>query len=244
MDSLQKPQYDFVTGETLLINKPYKWTSFDVVNKIRSTLKHKLKIKKIKVGHAGTLDPLATGLLIVCTGKSTKKIDQIQAEKKSYTGSFILGKTTPSFDLETEIVDSGDISKLSEEDVISATQKFIGEIEQTPPLYSAIKIDGKRAYEYARSNKEVFVKSRNVIIHDFKIINIELPKIDFAVECSKGTYLRSLARDFGEHLNCGAYLSELCRTQIGEHKLSNAWSIEDICQIITNMEDHQEPLIK
>ena len=206
----------------LLINKPLGWTSFDVVNKLR----YRLKIKKI--GHAGTLDPLATGLLIICTGKMTKEIEGFQAQEKEYVGKFVLGQTTPSHDLETEPREPRDIQLITEDQIRKATQQFIGLIQQTPPLYSAIKIDGKRAYEFARKGKEQELKSREVEIKEFEITNVEKPWVSFRVVCSKGTYIRSLARDFGNALGVGAYLAELCRTRIGNFKLENALTIDQV----------------
>ncbi len=208
--------------QVLLVNKPLEWTSFDVVNKLRN----KLKIKKI--GHAGTLDPLATGLLIICTGKMTKQIDAYQAQEKEYTGKFIIGQTTPSHDLETEVSEPVDISGINEQQILEASQKFVGVLQQIPPLHSAIKVNGKRAYAFARKGKEVELKPRDVTVSVFEITNINLPAVEFRIVCSKGTYIRSLARDFGEALGVGAYLAELCRTRIGSFSLSNAVSIEDI----------------
>ena len=206
----------------LLINKPLEWTSFDVVNKLR----YRLKIKKI--GHAGTLDPLATGLLIICTGKMTKEIEGFQAQEKEYVGKFVLGQTTPSHDLETEPREPQDIQLITEDQIRKATKQFIGLIQQTPPLHSAIKIDGKRAYEFARKGKEQELKSREVEIKEFEITNVEKPWVSFRVVCSKGTYIRSLARDFGNALGVGAYLAELCRTRIGNFKLENALTIDQV----------------
>ncbi len=210
-------------GTVILINKPYKWTSFDVVRKIKNLIKAK------KIGHAGTLDPLATGLLILCTEKLTKQIDTYQGQEKEYTGKLILGKTTPSIDLETDFNGDYPIDHITEELIYKSLKKFTGSIEQTPPIYSAIKIDGKRAYSKARKGKteaDVEIKSRIVEIKTFEITNINLPEISFRIECSKGTYIRSLVRDFGEALQSGAYMSELCRTRIGEFKLENAKTIE------------------
>lgn len=206
--------------QVLLVNKPLEWTSFDVVNKLRN----KLKIKKI--GHAGTLDPLATGLLIICTGKMTKQIDAYQAQEKEYTGKFIIGQTTPSHDLETEVSEPVDISGINEQQILEASQKFVGVLQQIPPLHSAIKVNGKRAYAFARKGKEVELKPRDVTVSVFEITNINLPAVEFRIVCSKGTYIRSLARDFGEALGVGAYLAELCRTRIGSFSLSNAVSID------------------
>ena len=211
-----------VTDRLLLINKPIRWTSFDVVHKLR----YKLGIRKI--GHAGTLDPLATGLLIICTGKMTKQIDGYQGMEKEYTGKFIIGQTTPSYDLETEVSQAVDFSHLSEADIDEATRGLIGAIQQVPPLHSAIKVDGKRAYSLARKGKEVELKPREVIVDKFEITGIALPEVSFRIVCSKGTYIRSLARDFGVALGVGAYLSELCRTRIGNFKLGDALTIEEV----------------
>lgn len=213
-------RYDFVEGEVLLIDKPYTWTSFDVVKKIRNALKIK------KIGHAGTLDPLATGLLILCTGKMTKQIDKYQSAEKEYEGKLILGKTTPSVDLETEFDSEQDISHISEEEIHQKSTHFIGEIQQIPPIYSAIKVEGERVYKKARMGEEVVIKPRTVYIKDFQITAIALPELSFKVVCSKGTYIRSLVRDFGEALGTGAYLSSLCRTRIGEFTLSKADQVD------------------
>lgn len=213
---------DFKEGQVLLIDKPLEWTSFQVVNKLRWHIKQQFKIKKIKVGHAGTLDPLATGLLIICTGKFTKKITDYQAQTKEYTGTIILGATTPSFDLETEINQTFTISHLNDKLIKEMTKQFIGEIDQKPPIFSAIKKDGKRLYELARKGETTEIKSRKVTIHDFEITNIDLPKVDFRIVCSKGTYIRSIANDFGEALNCGGHLSKLRRTKIGDFSVADA----------------------
>jgi tRNA pseudouridine55 synthase len=206
----------------LLINKPLEWTSFDVVNKLRK----KLLIKKI--GHAGTLDPLATGLLILCTGKMTKRIDEFQAREKEYTGAFVIGRTTPSHDLETEVSEPVNTDHITKEMILQAAQKFTGIIQQIPPAHSAIKVDGKRAYALARKGKDVVLKSREVLVSTFEITAIAKPKIHFRIVCSKGTYIRSLARDFGNELGTGAYLAELCRTRIGEFKLADALELDQI----------------
>ncbi len=215
----------FKEGKVLLIDKPLNWTSFQVVNKIRWLIKQKFDLKKIKVGHAGTLDPLASGLLILCTGKFTKKIETYQAQIKEYTGTFTLGATTPSYDLETEIDNTFDISGITSEDIHNATQQFIGEIQQQAPVFSALKKDGKRLYEYARAGEKVEVPTRTVTISEFEITNIELPNIEFRVVCSKGTYIRSLAYDFGKALNNGAHLSALRRTKIGDFSVEDAVGI-------------------
>jgi tRNA pseudouridine55 synthase len=219
--------FDFPEGELLLIDKPYDWTSFDVVNKVRCLLKNHLKLKKIKVGHAGTLDPLATGLLIVCTGKFTKRIDEFQALNKEYTGSFIIGATTPSSDLETLIDKTFDYSHVSQEMIYQAAKTLTGFVQQEPPLFSAKKIEGVRAYEMARKGSGQRMETKEVEIKEFTITKIQLPSIEFRVQCSKGTYIRSLARDFGNILGCGAYLNSLCRTKIGNFHLENAFKIND-----------------
>jgi tRNA pseudouridine55 synthase len=225
--------FNFIEGEVLLVDKPLGWTSFDVVNKIRSSIKQTLNIKKIKVGHAGTLDPLATGLLIICTGKFTKKIDSFQGLGKVYIGSMYVGATTPSFDKETKVNQTFDTSSISKNELLDALVKFTGDIEQTPPIYSAVKIDGKRAFEYARKNNEVKLKSRQVTIRKFDLLNFDLPEIDFLVDCSKGTYIRSLVNDFGMAINSGAYMSSLRRTSIGEYSVNDAYSVDEIIDIIT-----------
>lgn len=211
-----------VQDRLLLVNKPYGWTSFDVVNKLRK----RLKIKKI--GHAGTLDPLATGLLILCTGKMTKKIDTYQAQEKEYTGTFIIGQSTPSHDAETAVNEEFEINHITESIIYSVAAGFVGNIKQTPPIHSAVKIDGKRAYKLARKGKEPDLKPREVLISTFEIINIQLPQVNFRVVCSKGTYIRSLARDFGKALGVGAYLTALCRVRIGDFLLSDALTIEQV----------------
>lgn len=229
--------FNFIEGEVILINKPYRWSSFDVVKKIRYTIKHSAAIKKIKVGHAGTLDPLATGLLILCTGKFTKRIDEYQAQEKEYTGIFTLGSTTPSFDLETEVDQKYEINHLTDELIHDATKSFLGEQEQIPPVFSAIKIGGKRAYKYARKNEDVVIKPKQINILKFEITQINLPEVSFRIVCSKGTYIRSLARDFGKALNSGAYLSELIRTRIGEFKLVDAMDINTFQEKLTNLKN-------
>ncbi len=213
---------DYKNGQVLLIDKPLQWTSFQVVNKLRWHIRKKFNIKKIKVGHAGTLDPLATGLLIICTGKFTKKIEDYQGQIKEYTGELTLGATTPSYDLETAIDKTFPVSHLTDALIIAATKKFVGEIDQKPPIFSAIKKDGKRLYEFAREGKTTTIKSRKVTISTFEITKIDLPKVNFRVVCSKGTYIRSLAYDFGKALNSGAHLSGLRRTKIGNFSVDLA----------------------
>jgi len=226
---------DFKNGQVLLIDKPLEWTSFQVVNKIRWEIKQRFNLKKIKVGHAGTLDPLATGLLILCTGKFTKKIDKFQAQQKEYTGTFTLGGTTPSYDLETEIDKTYATDHINNQLIQEATQQFIGDIKQKPPIFSAIKKDGKRMYEYARARETVEIKSRNVTVTSFEITKINLSKIDFKISCSKGTYIRSIAHDFGAALNSGAHLSALRRTKIGDFSVQNAQSIEEFITSLNNL---------
>lgn len=217
---------DYKEGQLILIDKPLEWTSFQVVNKIRWLIKQQFKIKKIKVGHAGTLDPLASGLLLLCVGKFTKKIDTYQAQVKEYTGTITLGATTPSYDLETEIDERFDYSSITSEEINDATLQFIGEIQQQPPIFSALKKEGKRLYEYARAGEEVEIPKRTVNISAFEITKIELPNIGFRVVCSKGTYIRSLAHDFGKSLKNGGHLSALRRTKIGDYSVKDAVSIE------------------
>lgn len=225
---------DYLSGQVLLIDKPLHWTSFQVVNKLRWEIRQAFKLKKIKVGHAGTLDPLATGLLVICTGKMTKEIDSFQAQIKEYTGTIVLGSTTPSFDLETEINETFPTNHITEALIKETTKQFIGEIQQYPPVFSAIKKDGKRLYEFARAGEEVEIKPRTINISEFEITNIDISTalstgsihIDFRVVCSKGTYIRSLANDFGKALQSGGHLSALRRTKIGEFHVDTSVSIE------------------
>lgn len=225
---------NFLSGEIILIDKPLEWTSFQVVNKIRWIIKSTYGIKKIKVGHAGTLDPLATGLLIICTGKMTKSIEQFMGQEKEYTGTFTLGATTPSYDLETPINMEFPIDHIDEEMLQATLSKFIGTIDQQPPVFSALKKDGKRLYEYAREGTQVEVPHRKVNIHDFNLTQIDLPNVDFRVSCSKGTYIRSLANDFGKALNSGAYVTGLRRTRIGDFNIEKALSIEGFENLLQN----------
>lgn len=219
---------DYINGQILLIDKPLTWSSFQAVNKLKYTLINKLKLpKKFKIGHAGTLDPLASGLLIVCTGKFTKRITELQGMPKEYTGTFHIGATTPSYDLETEIDATFPIEHITADLIEKARLSFMGDIDQKPPVFSAIKKDGKRLYEHARAGEEVEIKSRIVTITDFELTRIALPEIDFRVVCSKGTYIRSLAFDFGAALNSGAHLTALRRTKIGEFDVKNAVLVTD-----------------
>ncbi|CAN5370294.1 tRNA pseudouridine(55) synthase TruB [soil metagenome] len=222
---------EFTEGQLLLVNKPYNWTSFDVVGKLRNSFKP----LKLKVGHAGTLDPLATGLLIICTGKMTKQIDTFQAQEKEYTGTMILGATTPSYDMETDVDQQFDISNLTEEQIKANCAQFTGDIQQYPPAHSAIKIDGERLYEKARRGEEVEKRLRAVTISEFEITNIVLPEVEFRVVCSKGTYIRSLIHDFGAALNNGAYLSALRRTRSGDYKIEDAWEVMELVDVIRGL---------
>lgn len=210
------------TDRVLLINKPVHWTSFDVVNKLR----YRLKIRK--VGHAGTLDPLATGLLIICTGKMTRQIETFMGLEKEYTGTFVLGKTTPSHDLETPVSEGGDASLLQAAQIEAAAKALTGNLRQLPPMHSAIRIGGKRAYQFARKGQEAVLQPRDVEVRTFEITRVALPEADFRIVCSKGTYIRSIARDFGDSLGVGAYLTNLCRTRIGTFRLADALEIDQI----------------
>lgn len=223
---------DFATGTVLLVNKPLHWTSFDVVNKLRNALKR--KYGKIKVGHAGTLDPLATGLLIICTGKFTKQIDLYQAQEKEYTGSLLFGATTPTLDAEMAPDHLYPTEHITPDLIIIAAQTFIGEIQQVPPIYSALKVHGQTAYSAARKGIELEMKPRTVTIHEFELTDIELPSVSFRVVCSKGTYIRSLVRDLGTAVGSGAYLTGLCRTRSGEYKLTEAWEVPALIEYINN----------
>ena len=235
--------YDFHKGEVILINKPLTWTSFQLVNKMKYVIRNSKKQilnpnpevpnAKLKIGHAGTLDPLATGLLIVCTGKQTKNIESYQAQEKEYTGTFFIGATTPCYDLEKEIDAHYPIEHITDELIRETTQQFTGTIQQTPPLFSAIKINGKRAYDIARAGETAEIRPKTITISEFTITRIELPQVDFKVICSKGTYIRSLARDFGLALNSGAHLTALCRTRIGNYKLEDALNIEGFDKLLS-----------
>ena len=217
---------DYKNGQLILIDKPLEWTSFQVVNKLRWHIRKTFQIKKIKVGHAGTLDPLATGLLIICTGKKTKQIEQYQAQVKTYIGTLLLGSTTPSYDLETDIDATYPTSHITEDLIHQTAAKFTGTIEQYPPVFSALKKDGKRLYEFAREGKEVEISARKIVIDFFNITAINGLEVDFEIQCSKGTYIRSLAHDFGKALNSGAHLSALRRTKIGDFSVDHAISVD------------------
>jgi len=226
------PRTAFLEGKVLLIDKPLDWTSFDVVNKIRYAFNRHLGIKKIKVGHAGTLDPLATGLVIICTGKATKQINTFQEQEKEYISTFRLGATTPSFDLETAINESFPYEHISESEVLDTCLHFTGKIDQVPPLFSAKFIDGKRAYEFARAGKEMELKPNRIEIYEIELLSFDLPDIRLRIRCSKGTYIRALARDFGEKLGSGAHITELRRTRIGSYRVENA---EEVNIFIENL---------
>lgn len=232
MDNFPETVEDFLDGQILLINKPLGWTSFDVVKKIKNLIRTKYSLKKIKVGHAGTLDPLATGLLIVCTGKFTKLISKIQGQEKTYTGTINLGGTTPSYDLETEVDNNYETAHITEELIKESTTQFIGEIDQKPPIFSALKKGGERLYEKARRGETIEIESRKVTVREFTITSIENLEVNFEIKCSKGTYIRSIAHDFGAALNSGGYLSKLCRTSIGEYQLSEAIDVETFKKLL------------
>ncbi len=223
---------EYIQGKLLLIDKPLHWTSFQVVNKVRWLLKKQFDLKNLKVGHAGTLDPLATGLLILCTGKFTKKIDEYQAQQKEYTGTITLGATTPSYDLETEIYKTFDISNITAEKIRETSLCFLGESQQQPPIFSALKKEGKRLYEFAREGEAVEIPLRTIHISEFEITKIEMPNIGFRIVCGKGTYIRSLAHDFGKALNNGGHLSALRRTKIGDFSVEDGITIEGFEEIL------------
>lgn len=218
---------NFKEGEVLYFDKPYRWTSFALVNKIRYHVSRKLGVKKIKVGHAGTLDPLATGVMIVCTGKATKRIEEFQYHTKEYVATLQLGATTPSYDLEKEIDATYPTGHITRELVEETLQRFVGAIEQVPPAFSACKVDGKRAYELARKGDEVQLKPKTLVIDEIELLECALPEIKIRVVCSKGTYIRALARDIGEALHSGAHLTALCRTRVGKVTLENCMKVED-----------------
>ena len=225
MSNFPETAEEFLSGQIFLIDKPLGWTSFDLVKKVKNLIRTKYNLKKIKVGHAGTLDPLATGLLIVCTGKFTKRMSEIQGQAKVYTGEITLGSTTPSYDLETEVDARYETSHITKGLIQNTTLCFTGEIDQKPPIFSALKRDGERLYEKARRGESIEIEARKVSVHSFEITAIEMPKISFEIMCSKGTYIRSMAHDFGAALDNGAHLSKLCRTVIGNYKLQDAFDI-------------------
>lgn len=226
---------DFEAGQIIIIDKPYTWTSFNLVSKVKYAVSRKIKVKKIKVGHAGTLDPLATGILIICTGKATKLIETLQAQEKEYTGTFFIGATTPSYDLETEVDQTFPTAHIDKTLIEKARQSFLGETDQMPPIFSALKVDGKRAYKSAREGKEIELKTRKITISNYELDN-NLPELGFKVSCSKGTYIRSLAFDMGKALDSGAYMSSLRRTQNGDFKIEDAWNLDELIEYINNLE--------
>ena len=232
MEKFPESVEEFLSGQILLLDKPFGWTSFDVVRKVKNLIKTKYSLKKIKVGHAGTLDPLASGLLIVCTGKFTKRISEIQGQEKTYTGIITLGGTTPSYDLETEVDLNYETAHLKEGFIKETAKEFIGEINQKPPIYSALKRGGERLYEKARRGEKIEIKSRKVSVSKFEISSIENLNVHFEIKCSKGTYIRSIANDFGTALNSGGYLTKLCRTAIGDYQLSEAFEIEKLEKLL------------
>ncbi|MDG1914414.1 MAG: tRNA pseudouridine(55) synthase TruB [Crocinitomix sp.] len=233
----------FQAGEVILVNKPLHWTSFDVVNKLRYELKQKLGIKKIKVGHAGTLDPLADGLLILCTGKKTKEIESFMGLEKKYSGTITLGSTTPSYDLETEIDHTFPLDKVTENQVKAEVEKMVGTFAQQPPIFSAKKVKGKKAYDLARAGKEVKLEPKVITIHSFELSKIELPLVYFEITCSKGTYIRSIASDLGKSLGNGGYLSALRREKIGPYHLKDAHSVKEWVEIIQTSDMNNNPSI-
>lgn len=232
MATFPKDLDEFLAGQVLLVDKPLGWSSFDVVKKLKNLIRTKYSLKNIKVGHAGTLDPLATGLLIVCTGKFTKRISEIQGQEKTYTGTITLGGTTPSYDLETEVVNNYETAHITEEIIKEATSNFIGEINQKPPIFSALKKGGERLYEKARRGENIKIESRKVTVREFAITSIENLNVNFKIKCSKGTYIRSIANDFGAALNSGGHLSRLCRTSIGEYQLSDALDVASFKKLL------------
>ncbi len=232
--------YDFLGGEVLLFDKDLHWTSFDLVQRVRNSLCRKMGIKKMKVGHAGTLDPLATGLLVLCTGKATKQIELYQEKEKEYIATLKLGATTPSFDMETPEDSSADYSYITTQLIENSLQKFIGETEQVPPIFSAVKVKGKRAFDYARNGEELKLQPKKIVIGEIEITKVELPLIQIRVVCSKGTYIRALARDLGEELRCGAYLTDLRRTRIGRFKVEDAFSINFFLENMDSFETVQK----
>lgn len=237
---------DFISGEIIAVDKPLGWTSFDAVKRIRGAIQRKLNIKKFKVGHAGTLDPLATGVLIICTGRATRDIERLQNGTKEYIATIKLGATTPSFDLETEIDQIFPYEHINEEMVHAVLPRFMGQIMQVPPVYSAVKIDGKRAYKYARKGAEVELKAKPLVIEELELLSFSLPELKLRIVCSKGTYIRALTRDIGKELNTGAHLTALCRTRVGDIRLDDCLSIDDAVKEISDCElsfppDYQLP---
>ncbi|MFT7121960.1 MAG: tRNA pseudouridine55 synthase [Neolewinella sp.] len=231
------PPFPFVDGCLLLVDKPKGWTSFDVVNKLRWAIRKHLGVKKFKVGHAGTLDPMATGMLNICTGKWTKRLAELQGMDKTYTGTITLGATTASYDAEEPINATFPTEHITEDKILAAAKDLTGDLEQLPPMFSAIKVDGQRLYKQARKGIVVEVKPRPVTVHEFQITRIELPEVDFVISCSKGTYIRSLAFDIGKNLDSGGYLSALRRTKVGPYVEADLWTVEELLELIPQKED-------
>ena len=229
----ESKDFDFIRGEILVLNKPLDWTSFDLVQKVRNMLCRLMKVKKLKIGHAGTLDPKATGVMILCSGKSTKQIDEIQADEKEYIALLKVGATTPSFDLETEEDEQFQTAHITREMVENVLTLFLGSIEQVPPAYSAVKVDGKRAYKFARQGKEIELKSKMLVIKEIELLKYEMPEIELRIVCSKGTYIRALARDIGKALNSGAYLIGLQRTRIGEYSIDQSLELTELADMLS-----------
>ncbi|HWS00244.1 MAG TPA: tRNA pseudouridine(55) synthase TruB [Prolixibacteraceae bacterium] len=233
MRDKESKEFDFIRGEILVLNKPLDWTSFDLVQKVRNMLCRHLKIKKLKIGHAGTLDPKATGVMVLCSGKLTKQIDEIQADEKEYIALLKVGATTPSYDLETEENEQFETVHITREAVENILPLYIGAIEQVPPAYSAIKVDGKRAYQYARKGNDVELKPKMLVIKEIELLRFELPEIELRIVCSKGTYIRALARDIGKALNSGAYLIGLQRTRIGEYTIEKSLDLAELADMLS-----------
>ena len=229
----ESKDFDFIRGEILVLNKPLDWTSFDLVNKVRIMLCRLMNIKKLKIGHAGTLDPKATGVMVLCSGKLTKQIDEIQADEKEYVALLKVGATTPSFDLETEEDEQFATAHITRETLENVLPSFVGAIEQIPPAYSAIKVDGKRAYKLARKGKEVELKAKMLVVKEIEILRFEMPEIELRIVCSKGTYIRALARDIGKALNSGAYLKGLIRTRIGEYSIDQSLDLTELADMLS-----------
>lgn len=229
---------NFTDGEVLFFNKPLHWTSFDLVNKVRAMVKHTIGVKKIKIGHAGTLDPLATGVLTVCTGKATKRIEELQSHTKEYVATLKLGETTPSFDLETEVDATYPTEHITREMVEDVLLRFVGEIKQVPPAYSAVKVNGKRAYDYARKGEEVEIKAKTLVIDEIELLDYCIPTVRVRVVCSKGTYIRALARDIGQSLGSGAHLTALERTRVGDARVEDCISLDDFRRMLEGMKPY------
>lgn len=229
----ESKDFDFIRGEILVLNKPLDWTSFDLVNKVRIMLCRLMNIKKLKIGHAGTLDPKATGVMVLCSGKLTKQIDEIQADEKEYIALLKVGATTPSFDLETEEDEQFATAHITRKTLENVLPSFVGAIEQVPPAYSAIKVDGKRAYKLARKGKEVELKSKMLVVKEIEILRFDMPEIELRIVCSKGTYIRAMARDIGNALNSGAYLKGLIRTRIGEYSIDQSLDLTELADMLS-----------